>query len=227
MLKHSFKMLLVIAVLAVTKAHAQAPDATSSPLTDQFGKPFTATKYNLVEGTPYLFDQWVPGKAITDDGKVYDNLKLKYDVYNDVISFIYLNTDEPLKFEESVKTFTIESAPAMKFVNGFPKIDRQNEGSYYQQLVTGKALLLKRYFKTIKESRNYSMAATNGIYSNGVVYYAFKDHKMIHFKASKDGVLKLMSDKAPQIADYLAKQPVDFKDDADVANLFAYYNRLP
>ncbi len=219
-----FHLLVLIAVTSCLKAHAQL--GYDPPLTDQFGRPITATKYNIVDGTPFLADRWINGKAVADNGKVYADLKLKYNTYDGVLSFIYLNTDEPLKFEEPIKSFTLFTSPQMVFVNGYPKIDRQTINSYYQLLSDGKTQLLKSYFKNIKENRNYSLAKTDGIYSAGILYYAYKGGKMIHLKNNKETLLNLMSDKSAQINGYLAKNDLDLKSDDDLKKLFDYYNTL-
>jgi hypothetical protein len=218
----SLTFLLFIISSFSFKAYAQI----IAPLTDQFGRPITATKYNAVDGTPFLTDRWINGKAVADNGKVYGDLKLKYNTYDGVLSFIYLNSDEPQRFEEPIKTFTLFTSPQMLFVNGYPKIDRQTINSYYQLLADGKAQLLKRYFKNIKENRNYSLAQTDGVYSAGVLYYAYKGGKIIHLKNNKETMLALMSDKSAQINDYLAKNDLDFKSDDDLKKLFDYYNAL-
>jgi hypothetical protein len=224
MYKAPLPLLFIVAVSYSFEARAQL--GYQAPLTDQNGKSVLGTKFAGIDGSPYLFDQWVPGKATTDDGKVYDKLMLKYNAYNDQLSFVYSSTDEPQKFEEPVKTFTIFSAPQMVFVNGFPKIDRQNIDSYYEVISAGKTILLKHYSKLIKDTRTFNAMQVNGQYTNAYYYYIYRDNKMIRIKPNKDAVLAALADKAAQINTYLSGNTIDFKKDEDLSKLFDYYNTL-
>ena len=225
MRKPLFCLLFFAALATGFEAHAQYGSSTHT-LTDATGRQIAATEYNNIDGTPFLSDKWIAGKAIGDDGKIYAGLKLKYNTYDGMWSFIYADTDEPLKFDIPIKTFVLLTTPQMVFVDGYPKIDRQNVDSYYQLLSYGKAHLLKLYFKTIVERRSSNSDKVDGAYNNGVLYYVFKDRKMTHFKTNKDDILKLMSDKSAQINEFITQNSLNPKSDDDLKKLFNYYNTL-
>lgn len=175
-----------------------------------------------VQGTPYLFDDWLPGFVATETGKTYDNLKLKYNIrFNQLI---FLNQDnEPLSFREPIKTFTVNN---LNFAKSFPSVDTQTTSSFYQVLADGKIKLLKYSKKVIEERQTYGANAVEKSYHKMQSYYIFKDGQMIKVRADKKAILAALPDHASQLDAYIKDNKVNLKDDAGMAQVITYYNAL-
>ena len=218
-MKNTLKLFIVLViVLVATNVKAQFYDANK--------RPYIAGQYGQVDGSVYLFDKWLPGKIVADNGKVYADLQLKYDIYDKRVLFIYKPEDEPQQFADAIKTFTINAPQVMNFQNGFPPIDRQNEDSFYQVLVKGKANLLKCYTKKLVASQRVEKISTVGELQNENLFYIYKEGKIKRLSRSKGSFLNLMDDKKAEMTDYFLANKPDLSNDVAVATLVAYYNEL-
>ncbi|OKS87515.1 hypothetical protein [Mucilaginibacter polytrichastri] len=220
----TFLLVSVSAFNALAQKHDQSYSTT--PVADELGRAVPVNKYGKVKGSPFLFDDWMTGKVVTEDGKTYKKMLFKYNIETDMLTFVYNKTDEPLKFAEPVKSFTLNADRERTFADNFPKIDGYHATSFYEVVAPGKTMLLKHYKEVIKDVRDDNMAPIDGLYLKGASYYIFRDAKMFRTKLNKDAVLQALSDKAPQINTYLANTAIDFHKEEDVKKLFDYYNGL-
>jgi hypothetical protein len=69
-------------------------------------------------------------------------------------------------------------------------------------------------------------ASTDGVYANQNIYYIYKDNQMQHLKTTRNGVLKLLADKAADVTAYADSQKINFEQEEDLKKLLNYYNTL-
>ncbi|MFD1258525.1 hypothetical protein ACFQ3S_17090 [Mucilaginibacter terrae] len=218
------KQIVVFAFLLIVLFSYKVSAQTSQEnYFDNQGRPFTK-KTSEIEGDPYLFDKWLPGKVQAANDKTYDGFKLKYDIADDLLVFAYDSADEPLKFVDDIKTFTIILPEPIVFTNGFPSIDKQTSQSYYQLISNGKTKLLKRRTKVVLESKGYNTVVKK--YQEYNNYYIFKDNKIAKLENPKKTLYALAGAKKTDIDNYLKSNSINFKRDEDLARLFDYYNTL-
>src|SRR6476661_4223870 len=115
------------------------------------GLPLSVIRYENVVGSPYLFEDFKPGKVILASGKAYEGLVLQYDQVADQLIFKY-QQEQPQHFVEQATEFWLLdtlNGEHLHFKNGFPPVDKFTSASYYQVLSTGKASLLRKHEKYI------------------------------------------------------------------------------
>jgi hypothetical protein len=194
---------------------------------DISGRVVILKDYKNVEGFPYLYDNWRDGYAISENGKTFTKLALKYDLVEDNV---YFKSDggEELLFIEPIKSFTIiKDGFSEKFSNGFPSIDNNTSVSYYQIIFKGNGIsLLLRNSKYISEIKIYTSASTEKKFNQYNSYYLLKNGMMEKFKPSKNDILKLFSDKSKQVTDFIKSANIDFKNNLDLAKIFDFYYSL-
>ncbi len=221
-----FYLSLFIFCLAGLNASAQYDQIAPIP-DDIGGRPIAVNKYSKIKGSPYLYDDWLQGEVITNEGKVYKKMLIKFNTEKDELIFVYKKTDTPQRFADPIRMFTIHAEQDRVFANEFPKIDRQNAASYYEVLLTGNAMLLKRHKELLETSRDeMTRAAIAGVYTNRDTYYIYKNNQMQLLKTTKNGVLKLLADKAADITAYADSQKINFEQEGDLKKLLNYYNTL-
>jgi|GEM_PF-297804 len=200
----------------------------TTPIVDNLdGRPVDVNKYAKVKGSPYLYDDWLHGEVVTNDGKAYKKMLIKFNTEKDELIFVYETTDEPQKFADPIKMFTINAEQDRVFENGFPKIDRQSNKSYYELLVQGPTTLLKRHREVLQDGiDDVSRAITDGVYTKFNSYYIFKNNQMQLLKLNKNSILKLLADKSADVTAYADSQKIDFEQEEDVKKLINYYNTL-
>lgn len=134
------------------------------------GVPNFATK-NQTIGNQFLFENWVSGSIVDNDGKVFSdgyvfnynkmNQNLYFKIKDSAVAFIVNKSMlKSILLSDGIKTITLEKIP------GF---DTDN---FYQVLVKGKKYSLYSLTKTNFVAANYF---TNGFTSSGSMYDEFKD----------------------------------------------------
>lgn len=219
-------MLLVIGTITSYNAYGQSTNYGIDYFRDGQNNLIRKGAYTDVEGSPFVFGNYMPGKATGTDGKVYDNIKLNYNVYDDVLLFVYDSADKVMKFANPIKSFTVYAPAPTTFVNNFPTIDKQTNESYYQVLSSnGKTALLKRYSKVINQTKNYDGSETKK-FQDITTYYFFKNNNIAKLTKNQNQVINALSDQKEALLSFSKSNAINFKKDEDLAKLFDYYNTL-
>ncbi|KEQ31789.1 hypothetical protein N180_12030 [Pedobacter antarcticus 4BY] len=194
-------------------------------LSDNYGKPVVEHKYENLNGSTYLFDNWEPGIVKLGNGSVLKDIELKFDMVNEVVLFKGKN-GETLRFVEDVKEFTFLTPQNHKiFRSGFGLVKGATGDTYYEILFDGTIKLLKRTKKLIIESKGYNSATVNKNVDSLVKYYYVNENgKIEEFKTAKKPIISLLSSRAKEIENLIAAEHLDLKNDIDLAKIFKYYN---
>lgn len=220
-------LLTIIATELGFTASAQRIGAFSTtPVVDATGKPVTVDRYMHVFGSPMLFEQWLPGEVVNSSGKLFTGMLLKFDIQNNVLTFVYDRDEEPQRFAEPITAFTIFADRKMSFANGFPKIDGKGRETYYEVIALGKTMLLKHHRQLLKDVRSSNLAMTDGVYVNRYDYYVLKDGKMLGIKPEAKSIQNALNDKTDEVVKYLSTANLNYKNDDDLKKVFDYYNAL-
>jgi len=183
--------------------------------------------YGDMEGTPYLYDGWIPGSAKLSDGKTYNNVLLKYDEIQDMPIFKYAEQDSALKFALQPVEFTLNfvGKPG-HFVNGFKPADDADMTSFYLVLSDGNLKLLKRTVKRINKRSGYSSTDATIVVNENTTYYLAKNKMPVKIKNDNKAVIAALSDKSEKIKQYISDNKMNVKKDDDFARVVDYYNSL-
>ena len=224
-MKTLFKTLLLSAVF--TLAAVAGASAQFESLNDNMGRPLRAVIHTDVNGTPYLFDDWVKGTVTINKGTQFVGVDLKYDIVSDELIF-KSEKGESQTFVEPVREFTLktEKGNLHVFRNGFVPVDDAKPISFYEVLVDEKTALLKRSSKSIQEEVSYSSATKVKNFQPATAYYLAKDSKLTKIKNDKKSVLAALPEKSTQLEAYIKAQKLDLKNDSHLVKLIAYYNTL-
>lgn len=199
---------------------------TSMRFESSDGRVLGAKKYDKVEGSPYLIENWNKGSFKTASGKKMENADLKYDIAEDLLVFKG-SDNEPMFLSERVSSFTIESPNGPRtFVNGFKPVDKLNEKSYLEEIAVGNISLYKRFTVSIIDSKGYGSNAVSALFTQNSNYYIKKGDVLTKFTPSKKNVIALVPSKTDQISGYLIAEKTDFKKDADLKKIFDFINTL-
>ncbi|WP_347157208.1 hypothetical protein [Pontibacter chitinilyticus] len=190
------------------------------------GRPIRIGQYVDVHGSPYLQDDWAKGTVQFANGKAYDGLDLKYDMVADMLLFKD-DKGQTLEFVQPVAKFTVETADGVKtFQNGFPGEGTATDKSYYQVLANGKATLLKRGAKVVREAKQYNSATIEKNIMDIGAYYINKDVALHKIKNNEKAVLAELSDQAPALKEFIKANKLNLKEEEDLVKLVNYYNSL-
>ncbi|QKJ28957.1 hypothetical protein HQ865_04045 [Mucilaginibacter mali] len=188
--------------------------AQGNMVTDINGRPYRTKAYDDIEGSPYLYDAWMPGTVKMNYGSVYTNISLKLNEQEGKLYFKGKN-DEVLEFVDPVTEFTLNG---MHFI--------AEAGTFYQVLADGSTKLLKQPVKEIQETKTYGSAVASKTFIAADKYFVMSNGKLTAVKKDKKAILAALAGKQAEVEAYMKKESLNFKNDADLAKLFIYYNSL-
>lgn len=196
---------------------------------DVSGRPILSTTYENVSGSPYLSPNWVMGKVVLSNTKVYNNINLKYDEIKDEV--IFQGKDGNPMVVDNVTEFKLGPhdgvTDSTTFRNGFPVYKANKATSFYEVLVDGNTKLLKKTIKIINSSREYNSATVDKNIVESVVYYLVNKKGEINLiSKDKKAFLKVLSDKETELNSFISENKLNFKTEGDMTKLTIYYNGL-
>lgn len=188
-------------------------------------KNFNPEKYSGIRGTPFLVDKWIKGSVSISKG-VYQNLELKYNVYDNALFFN--KNDESFEFQEEVISFTLmpkeDPASHMVYKRGISGADlRGNE--FVQVLLEAEMGLYKLDVKQLTEMSEINAGIVK-TFANTAKYYIGKKGKLKFLKLNKQEVLAVLSDQQEKIQAYINEKKYSFRKDTELVDVLKYYNSL-
>jgi hypothetical protein len=213
------RFIALLAILLLTDISINAQGMTLyDPVTS---RTFDSDKYSSMKGSPFLYEKWNAGTATSQRG-VYNELELKLDSYANIL---YYNREDNLyEFLEDIRSFVIFNGDSMYFKKGL-SAPSLKPNQYVQVLAEGKMSLYRSEIKQISEMSeiNAGMVKT---FTTSTRYYVTKDGQTQLIKLNKSDVLGFMKDKETEIKDYIEKNNIGTKKEADLAKIIKYYNSL-
>jgi len=184
-----------------------------------------------VFGTPFLYDEWFDGVITTKDGRVY-NYKLRYNVYDQVVSYI-LGKDT-MDVNEEIKNFILmipakDSIVQEQFINA--NQFRREKNTFYYEVIIDKAAgqLLKANKKVIRNFSDVLLSSkgkTRLVPESIFFYYNNSAKKIFKIRADESNLGELLNVDNNTLL-RLHSENYDFTKEADIISFFTnYFQRL-
>jgi hypothetical protein len=197
-------------------------------LQDVNGSPVRIGTYTNVSGSPYLSENWLKANIKMANGKLFNNVDVKYDQVADQL--IYKGVDgQAMNFIDKITEYHIlgDDGNSNIYRNGFSPAKGLTSDNYAQVLVDGKNKLLKRTTKRVQESREYNSATVDRSILSTTLYYLVNEKgELINISKDKKSILKAFSVKSIELEQYITANRLNVKDDLDMVKLITYYNTL-
>ncbi|MET0465594.1 MAG: hypothetical protein ABW007_20705 [Chitinophagaceae bacterium] len=180
------------------------------------------------DGSPYLFDDYYPSDITFQNGKVYKNIKSKFNVSENQLIFLD-DAGNEMVAATPIKSLKITKPDSVQLYLESPGTSiNLSRAPVYQVLVNNEKLkLLKQIVITFSESRQYGDGEMTRIYKRRESYFAaFPGQAPQKFEKNKNAVAAIFGDKQQQISAYIDQQKFRFKTDADLINIFEYFLTL-
>lgn len=113
------------------------------------GREYEPPPMRLNEGHPYFLNpSWIKG-SVTYNGKIFNDVSLKYDLVSDELVLMHFNGYFMISLnKETVDDFILEAHHFRRFGDN-KKLTGNLEEGYYEVLYNGNSLLLKKHMKEI------------------------------------------------------------------------------
>lgn len=193
------------------------------------------SRYEGIKGSPFFISEWISGQMAFVDGKVFNEVPLKYNAYTKELMMKRPSGDSLIIFPYQVQSFTIND-PVTKANFTFkrypkaqtPKYDMRDV--YLLVLYEGKTSLLKLVKKNLKKA-DYKDPYSNNIrydtYEDANEYYLLKtDGSLSKIKKSKKSVLEALSDKEVAMKALLEQEKIELKSERELVRVVAKYDAI-
>lgn len=180
------------------------------------GRPFFPKQYVDVNGSPNMFDDFIPSKIILNDGKVIDNIRTNFN----------LVTSELLYLDETGKTM-VASASTVKSVEiGVRRfITTPAKNTYFEILSTeGKAMLVRYTKKVIMETKPYNSATVQKDFRTNESHLLVIDDNLTEVKSLKNIFEVLPS--TDHLKEFAKKEKLKQKSVDSWVKIVDYYNSI-
>ncbi|MDQ7948725.1 MAG: hypothetical protein REI78_03640 [Pedobacter sp.] len=219
---------LLLTLLATTALFVFSPGNTAAQSVQNMnGKVFKQqTVYSEVSGSPYLYTDWNKGIVQLSDGKVVDNLEIKFDQIAEVV--LYKNErEEELEVAEPVKQFQIKTKGVFRtFRSGFKPVGNNTESNFYEVLADGNVKFIKKIKKDIMSQREYNATSDTKTITEKLTYYIVKDNQPILVAKNEKAILAAIGDKTDALTAFIKQNKLNLKDDSDIVAVLDHYNSI-
>ncbi len=198
-------------------------------MTDINGKPiYLKVEYN-VEGSPFYPEEYHKADIYIKKGKAYKDVYIKFNLQENLVLFKMADGTElssTVPIQKIRFTDTSRNIYDMVFENGFPAVDKQDEGSYYQVIDTGKASLLKYFSVSYIDKKQYGNASITRVFEQAQSYYLLHNGVMKKIDKGQEAFFSLFPDKKEELKKYVGQHKIKCRKEDDWRKVIAYYNSL-
>ncbi|MGB1211113.1 MAG: hypothetical protein ACPG41_06795 [Lacinutrix venerupis] len=190
------------------------------------GQWMTSSWKTTVKGTPLALEDNCNLVIFTKDDKVYKIENGNYNAKLDKLVTEYTKDSIYVFGDKNIAHAKLDNVVLRKFND-----TESNKSRFHFVLSQGEKLTLtKAYFSTIKEGTINVMTKlkeTSDKYILNDDYYISKDNSTVEkIRLKKKHLLNVMSDAKKEIADYVKRNDLSYKEEDDVIKIIKYYNTL-
>lgn len=236
-----FTHIILITLLSATCHGQNIPDPTATEAKENIrelgslsGTGSVRTfdnRYEGTKGTPYVFEEWVPGEVLMKDKKRILIKEMNYNCYDNEVAYLDPSSGAVML----INKYTIERFRMLWGEDTLHFVPLQLEGDkvplFAQLLYGGRSTLYKVYEKEFVRA-NYE-----GGYSADRKYDEFADKSSLYIstegapsltkiRKSKKQVLGALPGAEKELSAFLKSQKLDLKLEEDLVRLLRYYDSL-
>lgn len=179
----------------------------------------------IIDGTPYMEDDFQTGKVITTKG-VFDSIPMRYNVAEDYVEFKKKDVTYILDPSPSVKKVSL---PASQLVVDNYTVKGKSINGYFVLLDSGKLTLLVKKKVVLHPAQPPKPIETEGKRAR---YEKLKDEFFYKLNGgpiteivSTKKMLEALTDHKDEVKAFIEKEKIS-KKEQDLVKLFEYYNQL-
>ncbi len=197
-------------------------------LNDANGRPvITNTNNYVADGSPFLFEDYLPAEITFQTGKVYQGVKAKINLVDNELLFMDDNGQEMIAAAPVKSVRFIKPDGTSIVLESLGNSINTTRAPVYQILVNGKAKLLKQISITYTEARKYGEGSMTRTFKKNETYSAlFTGQQPQKFEKNKTSIAALFGDKQTQVLAFIDEQKLRCKTEADFVKIFEYYSTL-
>lgn len=183
-------------------------------------------KLSDISGTPFLDEDFNPGKITTQDNVIYTEIPLRYNGYTDDLEFRKGEDSYNIDPKTSVKRaeFGGRTFTCLSFDDG-----KKLKNGFFEILTDGKAILLVKYtVKFVEKDQVKAFAEPKPARFDPALkeYYIAIDNGPAQLISNKKGLLEMFGDKKGSMESYISKNKIPVRGDDALTKIVVHYNSL-
>lgn len=197
------------------------------------GLPFLLEPNEMIQGSPFLFDQFHEGYVQLRDDKIYSGVKVRFNLETNKIHYIDQQKTEMVANNGVIKRLYLKVFSGLDSIThtfgcGYPETPGTTVYTYFQEFHYGKAAFLRLHTKSIVERKTLATIDPVKQYDEKESYYVYNSNykKLVKWKKGKDFILDMLADKSVEIADYMRQNRIECKSTDDAIRVIEFYNQL-
>jgi hypothetical protein len=155
---------------------------------DRNGKAFVNPAPD-VAGSPFFRDDWRLGSLVVNTNRRFDSVRLRLNLLSQEVHFLDRNNNEMALTKGYIKEMLLPADPTgrflLRFRNGFPPVDQQDQYSFYQVLAEGKLSLILSRRKIIASQKDAMLEEVKKEYRTYEDYYIYDGKIMDRVRKDK------------------------------------------
>jgi len=186
--------------------------------------PITQNRYANIQGVPYQFDQWMPGKIYDIEGEIIEHSRINYNAENG--KFEVENENGAITIINEIRYSKIEIRDGNKTYT-FANRLRPKDITYYQLIFRGEkiAFLEKLDASINRESKpDYSANRYIGSFKKKSQNYILKDGQIHEIYRSKKKILKFMG--SDPLKKFVKTEKLNLRKDEDLKKALRFYEEI-
>ena len=218
----------IILMICSIKAECQVANVH-----DATGSPIRVSKYDKVEGTPYIDDgKWNSGVVVTQTDQYLSDLKIRYNAFEDELQ--YLNNGNPFYYNnQDIKSFefsvvdNLGNEERFFFKNGYEYADKVTKKNFVRVLFEGKNITVFDQIEVLKQKvipASYGESEYDKFIQVSNTYL-LKNGSVSELKLRKGPIVKAFPKLKNQLSSYMKENVIDYNSSRDVANLFQFIDK--
>ncbi|HTE26360.1 hypothetical protein [Flavitalea sp.] len=226
-----YMFLLIIPVCFRGEVFAQSETGANPFINDSNGRPlYMKSNYNT-EGSPFLFEDYLPVTLISLDGKYYSDIMVKVNLVDKEI-YYRLPDGKEMVSTTPVKQIIFTVAPI-----SYPGLDsiiitslnsavNAKGADIAMVCADGKLKLLTKINITYKDTQEYGNTNTTRTFTRKEYFeYIRGNNAAEKLPKSPDAIVQLMNDRKKDIQTFIISQNLDLRMNTDLVRLFLFYNQ--
>lgn len=191
--------------------------------------------YAGVEGSPFLYDDWVEGEIVLEDSTVYDEIPLRYDVYHNAL--IAKRGDGAMIVDkDKIRGFTLGKPGISNFAHFLKAsyledFQRVPADQFVQVFYDGPSALYainrKSVVKANQKRGNSAEKPDDDLSSTEIEYYLrAPEGDFVKVKPEKKFILKVFNSKKQEVEEFINKNNLVLEEGTDLVKVLMFYDQL-
>ena len=179
-----------------------------------------------IKGSPYENDEFLMGRAMSDNLNISNPYFMRYNIYNDVIEI--KDKEQSVEMSKSSDVYALINDREYHYESYSDESGKLNKG-YFILLYKGEQLALyvrktQRYKDVVKAKTSYHQDVP-AAFVDSKDYSMKKEGKMEFLSRNKKELTRQFPSLDAKLKSYIKTNRINVNDDADMIRLFAYIDQ--